>query len=152
MIGNIDDGITQFLSAVFWEFTHKFTFFSYKERHLNWWQQIFQWIFAERTGFLLNNPPLDIPRLITEIDPDFNKKLSSCLFVRFLPAPGAVPDTAHDKVRFLNHHEAFAVRQAENRDVAGMELRIWQVATLFYNFSLRAREIIDKCNDYIYHL
>ena len=53
-----------------------------------------------------------------------NKKLSSCLFVRFLPAPGAVPDTAHDKVRFLNHHEALAVRQAENRDVAGMELRI----------------------------
>lgn len=76
------------------------------------------------TGFLLNNPALDIPRLVTEIDPDFNKKLSSCLFVRFLPAPGAVPDTAHDKVRFLNHHEAFAVRQAENRDVAGMELRI----------------------------
>ena len=75
-------------------------------------------------GFLLNNPPLDIPRLITEIDPDFNKKLSSCLFVRFLPAPGAVPDTAHDKVRFLNHHEALAVRQAENRDVADMELRI----------------------------
>ena len=70
---------------------------------------------------------------IDHIDADRLPELIGCvradkhtllLFVRFLPAPGAVPDTAHDKVRFLNHHEALAVRQAENRDVADMELRI----------------------------
>lgn len=54
------------------------------------------------------------------------------VFVCPLLAAGAVPDTAHDKVRFLNHHETLAVRQAEKRDVAGiMENLVYQVGGAF---------------------